>query len=369
MASSIVPGIYHEARARPEARHRHRRRLRHGLPARARGGAAGRPVVRRGARGGARRWRARCSEGTIVVLFPDFGDRYLSTNLWLGWTEARVSEARRHGPAARAGGAETRAKLYLTYPKPLVREPLIYQMSRKFDLVFNIRSASVSEEIGIIAHRARRRRGRHRARPSRGCASGRHRRADREERHRVMLSDAQIERWSRQILLPEVGGRGQERLLAARVGRASAAGPGADGAVDLLAPRGCRRSCAAACRRTSTWPSTCDGDGGAARVAPGTPLVRGGRRRRGSTSLTLVGRPCAAVRSPWSPPSTVDRRRSLAPAAAARSARSRPARRCASLLVASGGRTRCTARPRDADASPASALARRRLRRLRGSRA
>ena len=23
--------------------------------------------------------------GTIVVLFADFGDRYLSTNLWLGW--------------------------------------------------------------------------------------------------------------------------------------------------------------------------------------------------------------------------------------------------------------------------------------------
>lgn len=26
-------------------------------------------------------------EGTIVVLFPDFGDRYLSTNLWLGWSK------------------------------------------------------------------------------------------------------------------------------------------------------------------------------------------------------------------------------------------------------------------------------------------
>jgi len=24
-------------------------------------------------------------EGVLVVLFPDFGDRYLSTNLWLGW--------------------------------------------------------------------------------------------------------------------------------------------------------------------------------------------------------------------------------------------------------------------------------------------
>jgi ABC-type methionine transport system ATPase subunit len=44
-----------------------------------------------------------------------------------------------------------RAKLYLTYPKKLVREPLIWQATRDFDLIFNIRSASVSEEIGIIA--------------------------------------------------------------------------------------------------------------------------------------------------------------------------------------------------------------------------
>jgi len=25
-------------------------------------------------------------EGTVVVLYPDFGDRYLSTKMWLGWT-------------------------------------------------------------------------------------------------------------------------------------------------------------------------------------------------------------------------------------------------------------------------------------------
>ncbi len=53
--------------------------------------------------------------------------------------------------APRAGRRLTRTKLYLTYPRTLVKEPLISQMSRTFDLVFNIRSASVSEEIGIIA--------------------------------------------------------------------------------------------------------------------------------------------------------------------------------------------------------------------------
>ncbi len=48
-------------------------------------------------------------------------------------------------------GAKRREKFYLTYPTRLVREPLIYWVSRKFDVVTNIRSASVSEEIGIIA--------------------------------------------------------------------------------------------------------------------------------------------------------------------------------------------------------------------------
>ena len=52
---------------------------------------------------------------------------------------------------ARAKSGVARGKFYLTYPKKLVKEPLIYQMAKKFDLVFNVRSASVSEEIGIIA--------------------------------------------------------------------------------------------------------------------------------------------------------------------------------------------------------------------------
>ena len=51
----------------------------------------------------------------------------------------------------RKGGAKTRVKLYLTYPSRLVREPLIYHLSRTFDLLFNIRQASVNEEVGIIA--------------------------------------------------------------------------------------------------------------------------------------------------------------------------------------------------------------------------
>jgi ABC-type methionine transport system ATPase subunit len=55
-------------------------------------------------------------------------------------------------PSARkTKSTQQRVKLYLTYPKKLVRAPLIWQATRDFDLVFNIRSASVSEEVGIIA--------------------------------------------------------------------------------------------------------------------------------------------------------------------------------------------------------------------------
>ena len=70
MASSIVPGHLPRAGARPEARHRHRRRLRHGLPARARGRAARRPVVRRGATSRPCRWRARCARASSWSSSP-----------------------------------------------------------------------------------------------------------------------------------------------------------------------------------------------------------------------------------------------------------------------------------------------------------
>jgi len=60
---------------------------------------------------------------------------------------ARIGRARAQGQTRGPG----RQKFYLTYPQRLVREPLIYQLSRKFDVVFNVRGASVNEEIGIIA--------------------------------------------------------------------------------------------------------------------------------------------------------------------------------------------------------------------------
>lgn len=52
--------------------------------------------------------------------------------------------------SAIAGGGEVSRKVWLTFPHALVGRPLIWEMSRKFDVVFNIRQASVSREIGVL---------------------------------------------------------------------------------------------------------------------------------------------------------------------------------------------------------------------------
>ena len=84
MASSIVPGIYHEGELD----------LKLGIPT----DDAYNMVYRLGREEGlivgqscgaaylaALTIARTLTQGTLVAIFPDFGDRYLSTNLWLGW--------------------------------------------------------------------------------------------------------------------------------------------------------------------------------------------------------------------------------------------------------------------------------------------
>jgi hypothetical protein len=43
-----------------------------------------------------------------------------------------------------------RKRVYLTYPPQLVREPLVCRMYAELGVEFNLRTASVTDEIGII---------------------------------------------------------------------------------------------------------------------------------------------------------------------------------------------------------------------------
>jgi len=100
MASSIVPGIYHEERldrkisVGTDAAYETVYRLgaEEGLVV---GQSSGAAMV------GALQVAREIDAGVIVLIFCDFGDRYLSTNLWIGWREWRER-------AAAAGGAATR---------------------------------------------------------------------------------------------------------------------------------------------------------------------------------------------------------------------------------------------------------------------
>lgn len=42
-------------------------------------------------------------------------------------------------------------RYWLTFPPERTKRPLIWELSKKFDLVFDIRSASVTHRVGIIA--------------------------------------------------------------------------------------------------------------------------------------------------------------------------------------------------------------------------
>lgn len=135
-----------------------------------------------------------------------------------------------------------------------------------------------------------------------------------------MLSDAQIERWSRQILLPEVGGRGQSRLLAARVGLIGGDAV-ADGAVDLLGRAGVTIAPGAVpdgatllvdlAGETPEGATTARGA-----LSLGVPLVRGRLAGAAGSVHTLIGRPCGLCVAAR-PPGQAHARALVAPAAQA----------------------------------------------------
>jgi L-aspartate semialdehyde sulfurtransferase ferredoxin len=42
-------------------------------------------------------------------------------------------------------------RLWLTYPARLITRPLIWELAKKFEVSFNIRQASVNEEVGLVS--------------------------------------------------------------------------------------------------------------------------------------------------------------------------------------------------------------------------
>jgi ABC-type methionine transport system ATPase subunit len=44
----------------------------------------------------------------------------------------------------------TQRRLWLMFPPKLIKEPLIWKLGQKFNVITNIRQASVTDEVGIV---------------------------------------------------------------------------------------------------------------------------------------------------------------------------------------------------------------------------
>jgi ABC-type methionine transport system ATPase subunit len=46
---------------------------------------------------------------------------------------------------------KVRERVYLSFPKDLIKEPVLSLLAKQFDIVFNIRGSTVTAEMGLVA--------------------------------------------------------------------------------------------------------------------------------------------------------------------------------------------------------------------------
>jgi len=52
--------------------------------------------------------------------------------------------------AAKKKTARKTARLWLMFPPKLITKPVVWELSKKFPVVTNVRQASVTDEIGLV---------------------------------------------------------------------------------------------------------------------------------------------------------------------------------------------------------------------------
>ena len=53
--------------------------------------------------------------------------------------------------ASRAKPPTVSERVFLTFPRDLIKEPVLSMLSKQFDVVFNIRGSTVTSEMGLVA--------------------------------------------------------------------------------------------------------------------------------------------------------------------------------------------------------------------------
>ena len=65
-------------------------------------------------------------------------------------SRARIQRTKSAKKIAAPAAGPQQTRLWLMYPPKLITTPVIWQLSRKFKLITNVRQASVTDEIGIV---------------------------------------------------------------------------------------------------------------------------------------------------------------------------------------------------------------------------
>ena len=53
--------------------------------------------------------------------------------------------------ATRTKQESVRERVYLTFPRDLIKEPVLSTLSKQFDVIFNIRGSTVTSELALVA--------------------------------------------------------------------------------------------------------------------------------------------------------------------------------------------------------------------------
>jgi ABC-type methionine transport system ATPase subunit len=61
-----------------------------------------------------------------------------------------ATKARKPASKAKPANGPDKTRVWLTYPPQKIKRPIIWELGKKFDLVTDIRQASVNDEIGIV---------------------------------------------------------------------------------------------------------------------------------------------------------------------------------------------------------------------------
>ena len=46
--------------------------------------------------------------------------------------------------------AECKRRVYCTFPKEQIGQPVLYQIGQRFQVMYNIRGASIDDEVGLV---------------------------------------------------------------------------------------------------------------------------------------------------------------------------------------------------------------------------